>query len=588
MSTGIAQALKDLANAKALAASATRHLAQGGFTAGQAAYFALLTEDMTQVLTRTQVHAAAALRSTGAHKLDQESFQTITDLGPDPTIEEIEAAKGRTTTGRTHFKDAKGLMTGWLDIPRSTAAARLVQADCLLGGVDEAGQATEPWLPELAVQFEDPGIDPRLVTSAAMKLQSLRKDLGEGKGAEAKKQQLQAESAAFLRSEPKSARKHINDLVAQVKAGKRPLKALLDGIGIFKRGMRKGFVEYLIRVLPSQSAYIEAYFANLDNPATVAGNRQGLKDVDAQFTGEETSGWDDEDSKPDWAKDRPGDEATEDEELRQEDEDLRPEDEDRPPDEGLRPEAVDPHSDDDELVPEEAATEANPATLEWEDLKPERRRLVGFMALLMSERKPSRCPPEQQSGLASAQVSVILDWDKLQQQTENFAVTSSGILLSPGEARTALCNAGILPVVLNGKSLPLDLGRTQRLFTKAQVRALSAAYRGCSYPGCSMPAQRCEADHLDPWEKGGRTDIKSAVLNCLIHHTARHCGLFQAVKIPGSRPMVLLPPELDPEQKLRVNTYFMTPAEGLEAEALAEESTAKWRAGLLDVEIAEP
>lgn len=233
MSTNIAQALKDLANAKALAASATRRLAQGGLTPGQAAYFALLTENMTQELTRTQVHAAAALRTTGAHKLDQESFQAITDLGPNPTVEEIDAAKGHTTTGRTHFKDAKGLMTGWLDIPRSTAAARLVQADCLLGGIDEAGEPTEPWLPELAVQFEDPGMDPWLVASAAMKLHSLRKDLGEGKAGEAKKQQLQAESAAFLRSEPKSARKHINDLVAQVKTGKRPLKALLDGIGIF-------------------------------------------------------------------------------------------------------------------------------------------------------------------------------------------------------------------------------------------------------------------------------------------------------------------------------------------------------------------
>ena len=584
MSTDIAQALKDLANAKALAASATRRLAHAGLTAGHAAYFALLTEDLAQELTRTQVHAAAALRSTGAHKLDQESFQAITDLGPDPSIEEIDAAKGRTTTGRTHFKDAKGLMTGWLDIPRSTATARLVQADCLLGGVDEAGQPTEPWLPELAAQFEDPNIDPRLVASAAMKLHSVRKDLGEGKAAEAKKQQLQAESAAFLRSEPKSARKHINDLVAQVKAGKRPLKALLDGIGIFKRGMRKGLVEYLFRVLPSQSAYIDAYFANLDNPSTVAGNRQGLKDVDAQFTGEETSGWDDEGSKPDWAKGRPGDEDVEDIE-------------DDPPEEGLNPDAEDPHSqaddhrpegEDEEHQPEGDGSEPGPASGEWEDLKPERRRLVGFMALLMSERKSGGSPSDQQAGLASSQVSIILDWEKLQRKMEDFAVTSSGILLSPGEARTALCTAGILPVVLNGKSLPLDLGRTQRLFSKAQVRALRAAYRGCSYPGCSMPAQRCEADHLDPWEKGGRTDIKSAVLNCLIHHTARHCGLFQAVKIPGSRPMVLLPPELDPEQKLRVNTYFMTPAEALEAEALAEETTARWRAGLLDVEIAEP
>jgi len=52
--------------------------------------------------------------------------------------------------------------------------------------------------------------------------------------------------------------------------------------------------------------------------------------------------------------------------------------------------------------------------------------------------------------------------------------------------------------------------------------------------------------------------------------------------------MVLLPRELDLEQKLRVNTYFMTPAEALEAETLAEETTARWRAGLLDVEIAQP
>jgi hypothetical protein len=453
MSREIAQALKDLADANALAASATHVLAQGGLTAGQAAYLSMLAEDTSQSLARTQVHAAAALRRTGAHKLDQESFQAISDLGAHPTVEQIEAAKGRTTTARTHFKDAKGLMTDWLDIPRSTAAARLVQADCLLGGTDEAGQPTDPWLPELATQFEDPSIDPRLVASAAMKLHSLRKDLGEGKAAEAKKQQLQAESAAFLRSEPKSARKHINDMVSQIKAGQRPLKALLDGIGIFKRGMCKGLVEYIIRVLPSHAAYIEAYFANLDNPSTVAGNCEGLKDVDAQFTGEETSGWDDEESKPDWAKDGPGDEATEDiGDLDSEDEDLQGEN--------------------DDLQPEVASAEAKTANAEWEDLKPERRRLVGFMALLMSERKPSGGPPEQQSGLASAQVSVILDWDKLQQRTEDFAVTSSGILLSPGETRTALCNAGILPVVLNGKSLPLDLGRTQRLFTKAQVRAL--------------------------------------------------------------------------------------------------------------------
>lgn len=554
MSTATAKALKDLALASQLIDSAANVLGTGDLPAGHAAYFALIVEHAAQCQARAQIIAADALRRSGAHKLDQASFQAITDAGVDPTLEQIEAAEGHTTTGRTHFKDAKDLMTGWLDIPRSTASARLVQADCLLGGVNEAAEPLAPWLPELAAQFHDPNIDPRLVAAAALKLHSTRKDLGEGKSGEAKKAQLEAESAAFLRSEPKSARKHINDLVAQIKAGKRPLKALLDGVGIFKRGVRQGLVEYIIRVLPSHAAYIESYFAKLDNPATVAGNRDGLKDLDAQFTGAETSDWDNEESKPDWAKD--------------------------PPDETAEDTSKNSQF--------QAGAEEKADKNEWEDLKPERRRLVGFMALLMCDRTPNGSTEPQQPGLASAQVSIILNWEKMQQQAKDFAVTSSGMALSPGEIRTALCNAGILPVTLNGKSLPLDLGRTQRLFSKAQVRALRASYRGCSYPGCSMPVERCEADHLDAWEKGGSTDIRSSLLNCLIHHTARHCGLFHAVKIPGSRPMVLLPPEIDPEQKLRINTYFMTPDEALEAEALADEATGKWRAGLLEVEIVEP
>lgn len=550
MSTQTAQALKDLADAKALMASALQRLS-GDIPAGHAACKAMLIEAVSEDVAREQIHCAHSLRATGAHKLTQDSLQNITEAGLDPTMEQLEAAEGRTTTGRTHFKDAKGLMVHWLGIALGTASTRLVQADCLIGGVDDAGQPIAAWLPELAEEFEGRNLDPRLVASTALKLHSARKDLGEGTAGEAKKQELQDQATAFLRAEPKTARKHINDLISQIKSGQRPMKALLDEIGIFKRGMRKGLVEYLLRVLPSQDAYVQAFFTRLGNPATAAGNRQGLKDAEAQFTGQEASDWDDGETKPEWAR--------EDADTEQELSDSK----------------------------ENRATgQGEPG--QWEDLKPERRRLVGFMALLMTDRKPTGSQPEEIPGLARVQVSIILNWEKMQQQASSFAVTSAGTPLSPGETRAALCNAGIYPLVLNSKSLPLDLGRTQRFFSKAQGRAIRAAYRGCSYPGCSMPAEQCEIDHLDPWEKGGRTDIKSADLNCLIHHPARHCGLFHAVKVPGSRPMVLLPPELDPEQKLRFNTYFMTPDEASAANTLAEEATRQWRAGLIEVEIVEP
>lgn len=550
MSTQTAQALKDLADAKALMASALQRLS-GDIPAGHAACKAMLIEAVSEDVAREQIHCAHSLRATGAHKLTQDSLQNITEAGLDPTMEQLEAAEGRTTTGRTHFKDAKGLMVHWLGIPLGTASTRLVQADCLIGGVDDAGQPIAAWLPELAEEFEGRNLDPRLVASTALKLHSARKDLGEGTAGEAKKQELQDQATAFLRAEPKTARKHINDLISQIKSGQRPMKALLDEIGIFKRGMRKGLVEYLLRVLPSQDAYVQAFFTRLGNPATAAGNRQGLKDAEAQFTGQEASDWDDGETKPEWARE----DADSEQELSDSKENR-------------------------------ATGQGEPG--QWEDLKPERRRLVGFMALLMTDRKPTGSQPEEIPGLARAQVSIILNWEKMQQQASSFAVTSAGTPLSPGETRAALCNAGIYPLVLNSKSLPLDLGRTQRFFSKAQGRAIRAAYRGCSYPGCSMPAEQCEIDHLDPWEKGGRTDIKSADLNCLIHHPARHCGLFHAVKVPGSRPMVLLPPELDPEQKLRFNTYFMTPDEASAANTLAEEATRQWRAGLIEVEIVEP
>ncbi len=562
MSTATAQALQDLATANKLYASATAVLSTSELPAGHAAYFVLATENHASVQSRAQLHAAHALRTSGAHKLDQTSLQIIADLGAEPSMEQLIAAEGHTTMGRTHYRSARAMMHDWLDIPRSTVNDRLVQADCLIGGIDESGAPLPPWLPKLSQQFANPEVDPRLVLATATKLHSVRKDLDDDEAGEAQKEQLESQALQMIAGEPKSARKHIGELVAQVKAGKRPLKALLEEVGLYRRGLRKGLVEYILRVLPSQAAVIEAFFAALANPSTLAGNRDALQDTEAEFTGEQGSGWDDESTKPDWA--------------RQDSSSTDP-----PPD---PPDPADAPAD----PPAPPAPQADPQPA-WEDLKPERRRLIGVMALLMADHS-SRTAQDTgtRKGLATGQVSVILDYEKMIAGGEKYAVSSSGFTLAPGEVRAMMCSAGIYPVILNGKSLPLDLGRSQRLFSKAQSRALRAAYRGCSYPGCSMPVERCELDHLDAWEKGGATDINSAALGCPVHHVERHCGLFHAVKIPGCRPMVLLPEALDPEQKLRVNTYFMTPDEAIKADQLADRMTELWRAGELQVEIVDP
>jgi hypothetical protein len=84
------------------------------------------------------------------------------------------------------------------------------------------------------------------------------------------------------------------------------------------------------------------------------------------------------------------------------------------------------------------------------------------------------------------------------------------------------CDAGIIPVVLGRDGAPLDVGYRERLFTYSQRLALIARDRGCSFTGCTVPATWCEAHHVVPWHRGGRTDLTNGALLCPHHHTHVH------------------------------------------------------------------
>lgn len=98
----------------------------------------------------------------------------------------------------------------------------------------------------------------------------------------------------------------------------------------------------------------------------------------------------------------------------------------------------------------------------------------------------------------------------------------TGAELSAGEARRLACGAGILPAVLGGKSLPLDLGRSSRLFTESQRIALGLVHQTCAAEGCDRPVAWCELHHLDPWVLGGATDLANAIPVCHFHHRRIH------------------------------------------------------------------
>ena len=114
-------------------------------------------------------------------------------------------------------------------------------------------------------------------------------------------------------------------------------------------------------------------------------------------------------------------------------------------------------------------------------------------------------------------INVTIDLATLRGQL-GHATLGNGAPITAEQARRLACDANILPVVLDGLSAPVDVGRDHRLVTGALRLALNARDQGCCYPGCEKPPTSCEGHHIVPWWSGGRTALDNTALLCRHHH----------------------------------------------------------------------
>lgn len=120
--------------------------------------------------------------------------------------------------------------------------------------------------------------------------------------------------------------------------------------------------------------------------------------------------------------------------------------------------------------------------------------------------------------------------------------TSDGHDLPPAVVRRLACEAHIIPVVLSGDGVPLDVGRARRLATVHQRRALEALHTTCAIDGCTRPISRCVVHHLDPWEKGGPTSLDNLVPLCNRHHHNVHDDGWRLRLDPATRRLTVTLP----------------------------------------------
>jgi hypothetical protein len=102
--------------------------------------------------------------------------------------------------------------------------------------------------------------------------------------------------------------------------------------------------------------------------------------------------------------------------------------------------------------------------------------------------------------------------------------TTDGTPLTPADVLVAALAGQVRRVVVDGAGVVLDMGRRRRLFTGAARDAVLLGAQHCVWPGCVIPAGRCQADHLTAWCDDGTTHVANGAPLCGRHNRFKATG----------------------------------------------------------------
>ncbi|WP_286166654.1 HNH endonuclease signature motif containing protein [Arthrobacter sp. AQ5-05] len=583
--------LRALLEVQALGRDLSRRVAAHTSSPVHAALFARTAEDGHRTAAHARLLAAETARRTLVHELPEATLDDLDAIHRDPAgylagTTVLPADPATVPTGRPVFKDTTAFLSGFLHISFFEARERVRSIDRLLPGTDIHGQLAPARFPVLARDLADGTADPGQIGAAARKLESLVPQIDRHPDAATLAGTLEDQVAESVRTQdPRTTAKLLAGIQTSLEKGPEdlPEEILRSKTGLFYRGTTGGLGEFLLRTLPRDTEALLALCASTDNPRTKAGDRDGLlaqalatsgpgADTDvAEAAGTGNNSSDglsgtaaharEGSGVPDFLIDpATGTPLTDPAAIRKLS--LDPEglgilgnlftgatgtngnNGNNGNGVGTRNGLFDPGS-------------MNSTSYGGDGLTPPQRHLQGLLNLIRAAGQPRS--GKKTIGLPSPKTLVIATLDELRGLADTHGITSRGQELTPAELRQGLCNGGVVPAVMGGKSQILDLGQEERFFPDYMREIILGIYGGCIMPGCTVPPEHCEIHHFDGFANGGKTEVNQGCPGCTSAHHGFHTGLFKVVRDEDGLFSVILPKFMDPEQKPRRNTYWRTP-----------------------------
>jgi hypothetical protein len=174
--------------------------------------------------------------------------------------------------------------------------------------------------------------------------------------------------------------------------------------------------------------------------------------------------------------------------------------------------------------------DAHPATAPTDPLARQAHLRGLALADLVLNQRPGTVPRPQ--------LIVMIDLETLLRGLHERSVIdlAHGGTLPASVVRRLACEADLIPVVLGGDSVVLDMGRARRLATADQRRAAMVMHPTCVVPSCAVPFHQTQMHHLAFWARdGGGTDLGTQAPVCTGHHGDAHAGRIVITMDPVTR-----------------------------------------------------